>query len=195
MSCDLLAQLRHQNFQSSSGYLGVVSKKNIVQATDTHKGSGFEVGSTQMYDGTPIVSESIALGHPIIYVAVNYRVGGFGFLAGKELQSDGSTNLGLRDQRMGLKWVAENIAAFGGDPDKVTIWGESAGAISVLVSRNDVPVQSTLPNANAPAHRFHRTGVRHSENPKCYEQTSALQQARCRCDLSTSICLFLLGFC
>ncbi|THY69728.1 alpha/beta-hydrolase [Aureobasidium pullulans] len=94
-------------------------------------GGGFEVGSTQMYDGTPLVSESATLGHPVIYVVVNYRVGGFGWLAGKELQADGSTNLGLRDQRKGLEWVAENIAAFGGDPDKVTIWGESAGAISV----------------------------------------------------------------
>jgi carboxylesterase type B len=56
----------------------------------------------------------------------------FGFLAGKELQKEGNTNLGLRDQRLGLQWVAENIAAFGGDPDKVTIWGESAGAISVF---------------------------------------------------------------
>ena len=73
-----------------------------------------------------------AAGHPVIYVEVNYRVSGFGFLAGSELQKDGSTNLGLRDQRLGLQWVAENIAAFGGDPDKVTIWGESAGAISVF---------------------------------------------------------------
>jgi len=50
-----------------------------------------------------------------------YRVGGFGFLAGKELAGEGSTNLGLRDQRLGLQWVQENIAAFGGDPEKVTM--------------------------------------------------------------------------
>lgn len=44
---------------------------------------------------------------------------GFGFLAGKEVQQDGSTNLGLRDQRLALQWVQDNIAAFGGDPEKV----------------------------------------------------------------------------
>lgn len=68
----------------------------------------------------------------MIYVAVNYRLSGFGFLAGKEILADGSSNLGLLDQRLGLQWVADNIAAFGGDPTKVTIWGESAGAISVF---------------------------------------------------------------
>lgn len=95
-------------------------------------GGGFELGSTQMYDGTSLVAESVAQGKPIVFVAVNYRVGGFGFLPGKEILADGSANLGLLDQRLGLQWTAENVAAFGGDPDKVTIWGESAGAISVL---------------------------------------------------------------
>lgn len=95
-------------------------------------GGGFELGSTQMYDGTPFVSKSVDLGKDIIFVAVNYRVGGFGFMAGEELQRDGSTNLGLRDQRLGLEWVQDNIEAFGGDPSKVTIFGESAGAISAF---------------------------------------------------------------
>lgn len=95
-------------------------------------GGGFEFGSTQSYDATSIVKRSIALGKPIIFVAVNYRVGGFGFLAGKELAAEGSTNLGLMDQRLGLQWVQDNIEAFGGDPGKVTIWGESAGSISVF---------------------------------------------------------------
>ncbi|KAK5710522.1 hypothetical protein LTR15_012940 [Elasticomyces elasticus] len=95
-------------------------------------GGGFELGSTQVYDGTTFVSKSIQLNAPVIYVAVNYRVGGFGFLAGSSLAQEGSTNLGLRDQRLGLQWVQENIAAFGGDPDKVTIWGESAGSISAF---------------------------------------------------------------
>lgn len=62
---------------------------------------------------------------------MNYRLGGFGFLAGKEILKDGSSNLGLLDQRLAIKWVANNIAAFGGDPLKVTLWGESGGAVSI----------------------------------------------------------------
>ena len=95
-------------------------------------GGGFELGSTQSYDGTAFVDQSISLGQPVLYVAINYRVGGFGFLAGSELQSEHNTNLGLRDQRLGLQWIQDNIEAFGGDPTKVTLWGESAGSISVF---------------------------------------------------------------
>ncbi|CAJ2511210.1 Uu.00g068350.m01.CDS01 [Anthostomella pinea] len=95
-------------------------------------GGGFELGSPQMYDASGLISNGILQGKPFIFVSVNYRVGGFGFMAGKEILADGASNLGLLDQRMGLEWVQDNIAAFGGDPDKVTIWGESAGAISVF---------------------------------------------------------------
>ncbi|KAH6682867.1 putative carboxylesterase [Halenospora varia] len=95
-------------------------------------GGGFEFGSTQTYDASEFISTSVSQGKPVIYVSVNYRVGGFGFLGGSEILKDGSANLGLLDQRLGLQWTADNIAAFGGDPSKVTIWGESAGAISVF---------------------------------------------------------------
>jgi carboxylesterase type B len=95
-------------------------------------GGGFELGSTSTYDGTSLLAEASKQGQDFIFVAVNHRVAGFGFLAGKEILDDGASNLGLLDQRMGLEWVADNIADFGGDPDKVTIWGESAGAISVF---------------------------------------------------------------
>lgn len=78
------------------------------------------------------MNQSITLDHPVIFVSVNYRVNGFGFLGGREMQEAGATNLGLRDQRLALHWVQENIAAFGGDPDKVTLIGESAGSISVF---------------------------------------------------------------
>jgi len=94
-------------------------------------GGGFELGSTSMYNGSNVINHSVKQGQPMIFVAMNYRVGGFGFLAGSDLAAEGSTNLGLRDQRLAMQWVQDNIAAFGGDPEKVTIWGESAGSISV----------------------------------------------------------------
>jgi carboxylesterase type B len=95
-------------------------------------GGAFEFGSTQSYDASELISTSITQSKPIIYVSVNYRLGGFGFLPGSEILKDGCANLGHLDQRLGLQWVADNIAAFGGDPEKVTLWGESAGSISVF---------------------------------------------------------------
>ncbi|GLB38556.1 putative type-B carboxylesterase lipase family protein [Lyophyllum shimeji] len=94
-------------------------------------GGGFELGSPSMYDGGVIVDRSIALGTPAVYVSMNYRLSGFGFLGGQEVKDAGVGNLGLQDQREALRWVQKYIGAFGGDPTKVTIWGESAGAISV----------------------------------------------------------------
>ncbi|GJN68626.1 hypothetical protein PLIIFM63780_001190 [Purpureocillium lilacinum] len=71
------------------------------------------------------------MGAPIIGVSVNYRLSAFGFLAGSEAMQSGATNLGFRDQRLALQWVRENIKAFGGSPEKVTVFGESSGAESV----------------------------------------------------------------
>ncbi|KAH8879490.1 alpha/beta-hydrolase [Thozetella sp. PMI_491] len=95
-------------------------------------GGGFISGSTAQYDWSNFIHESVKLGHPIMVVKANYRLSTLGFLGGKELQADGATNLGLKDQRLALEWVADNIEAFGGDPHKVTIFGESAGSFSVL---------------------------------------------------------------
>jgi len=67
----------------------------------------------------------------VIYVSMNYRVSAFGFLASKEVKDARVGNLGLWDQRLALHWVQKYIHAFGGDPSKVTIWGQSAGSISV----------------------------------------------------------------
>lgn len=61
-----------------------------------------------------------------IVVTINYRVNIFGYPNAKGL--NGSTNFAIQDQRMAVEWVAENIANFGGDPSKVTLWGQSAGA-------------------------------------------------------------------
>ncbi|KKA30561.1 hypothetical protein TD95_004517 [Thielaviopsis punctulata] len=95
-------------------------------------GGGFQFGGTSTYEGAPFVDEAISNDMPVIIVMPNYRTGAFGFLSGAEIKADGAGNLGLLDQRLALQWVADNIADFGGDPDKVTIWGESAGSISVF---------------------------------------------------------------
>ncbi|KAI0060458.1 carotenoid ester lipase precursor [Artomyces pyxidatus] len=96
-------------------------------------GGGFEIGSTSTYDGGIIVERSIQLGEPVVYVSMNYRLSAFGFLASQEVKEAGVGNLGLQDQRQALRWIQKYIGAFGGDPTKVTIWGESAGAISVAM--------------------------------------------------------------
>ncbi|KAI0699612.1 carotenoid ester lipase precursor [Cerioporus squamosus] len=98
-------------------------------------GGGFATGSNAFpaYNGTAIVQRSIDLNEPVIFVALNYRLNVFGFLGGEEIKDAGLGNLGLQDQRTALRWVNKFIEAFGGDPTKVTIWGESAGSISVFL--------------------------------------------------------------
>jgi para-nitrobenzyl esterase len=92
-------------------------------------GGGFEFGSSSLpgTDGTRLAAKGIIL------VSFNYRLGVFGFLAHPELDREGSAsgNFGIQDQIHALQWVKENIGAFGGDPNNVTIFGESAGAHSV----------------------------------------------------------------
>ncbi|KAF8305166.1 carotenoid ester lipase precursor [Clavulina sp. PMI_390] len=93
-------------------------------------GGGFELGSTAMYAGDGIVDYSISMKQPVIFVSFNYRLSGLGFMASKEIKAAGVGNLGLQDQRLALRWIQKYITTFGGDPTKVTIGGESAGAIS-----------------------------------------------------------------
>ena len=84
-------------------------------------GGMFEVGTGASYDGSRFARDGV------VCVTINYRVGAEGFL----YLEDGTANLGLLDQVAALEWVRDNIAAFGGDPDNVTIFGQSAGAMSV----------------------------------------------------------------
>ena len=84
-------------------------------------GGMFEVGSGATYDGSRFARDGV------VCVTINYRLGPEGFL----YLSDGDANLGLLDQVAALEWVRANIPAFGGDPANVTIFGESAGAMSV----------------------------------------------------------------
>lgn len=94
-------------------------------------GGGFGSGGSNVpvYDGEALAAKGI------VSVSFNYRVGVFGFMAHPALSAESghqaSGNYGLMDQIAALKWVKDNIAAFGGDPDQVTIAGQSAGSMSV----------------------------------------------------------------
>ncbi|KAL5340270.1 Alpha/Beta hydrolase protein [Aspergillus crustosus] len=81
--------------------------------------------ASKICDPTRLVADSIKSGKPFIYVSINYRLNMFSFGNG------GEKNLAIKDQRLGIDWVRNNIAAFGGDPDNITLSGESAGAIYV----------------------------------------------------------------
>lgn len=94
-------------------------------------GGAFRIGgsASPIYDGTDLAK------HGVVIVSINYRLGWLGYLAHPALESeagsDPSGNYGLMDQIAALQWVQANIAAFGGDPANVTIFGESAGGMSV----------------------------------------------------------------
>ena len=92
-------------------------------------GGAFSYGASTAYDGAELAVEG-----GVLVVTFNYRVGAFGFLDFTEYSTPAQsfdTNNGLRDQVAALKWVRNNISSFGGDPDNVTLFGESAGGISV----------------------------------------------------------------
>ena len=90
----------------------------------------FGHGSDPQYDGAAIAAQDV------VVVTMNYRTGAFGFMVTDELSEESghgtSGNYGLLDQRAALQWVQRNIARFGGDPDRVTIAGQSAGAACVM---------------------------------------------------------------
>jgi len=115
-------------------YLNVWTKAHAGEKKPVYMwiyGGGFSSGGTAVpiYDGEALAKKGV------IFVSVNYRVGIFGFLAHPDLTKESpdhaSGNYGLLDQVAALKWIKKNIAAFGGDPNNITIGGQSAGSMSV----------------------------------------------------------------
>ncbi|KAF1949000.1 alpha/beta-hydrolase [Byssothecium circinans] len=110
-------------------------------------GGGFKLGSTNLpiYSGAPFAALE-----NVIVVSANYRTNVFGFPSTPAITNLTERNLGLLDQRAALAWVQRNIEAFGGDPDKVTIFGQSAGgyAVDVLLTSpwadDDLPFQAAI---------------------------------------------------
>ncbi|KAM0544373.1 hypothetical protein ACHAPJ_011832 [Fusarium lateritium] len=130
----------------------------------THGGSFLYGGANKpIYDSVNFVSHSVFRNTPVVCVNFNYRVGFGGFLASKAIKADlergnleGVGNFGLWDQQVALQWVQHYIAAFGGDPDQVTIYGESAGGMSV----------SHQLSAKTPA-TFHRAIAMSGQSTSC----------------------------
>ncbi|ESZ90678.1 hypothetical protein SBOR_8940 [Sclerotinia borealis F-4128] len=96
-------------------------------------GGGYFTGTVNERTTAPdgLIHASVAGGEPVIYVGINYRLNIFGFAASEALRPNKSLNVALKDQRLALEWIQENIELFGGDKDKVTLFGQSSGGLSI----------------------------------------------------------------
>ena len=119
------------NFNEDCLYLNVLVPGDSIDSNNRKAvliwiyGGGFQYGSLDLY-----TSPTFAGLNDVILVTLNYRVGIYGFMSTGESHMTG--NNGLWDQHMAIQWVHDHIAKFGGDPNQVTIFGESAGSVSVV---------------------------------------------------------------
>ncbi|MGZ4432766.1 MAG: carboxylesterase/lipase family protein [Trebonia sp.] len=146
-------------------------------------GGGLTTGAGDQHDGSLIVTTD-----HIIVVSINYRLGPFGFLDVPGLASGAAAangNFGLLDQEAALRWVQRNIAAFGGDPAKVTIGGESAGGWSVCALLTSPPARGLFRGA------IMQSGSCASQSPATAQAASLAfaKQAGCPSAATASACL------
>ena len=111
-------------------------------------GGGFTIGMGK----EAYVSSTEYINRDVIFITFNYRLGIWGFLSLKELREEDERafNFGLQDQTVALRWIIKNVEKFGGDVDKITVFGESAGAMSILwqlsITESDLPSDYSLKN-------------------------------------------------
>lgn len=125
-------------------------------------GGGHALGSGEemLYEPDGLLRQAGLDGQPVIFVAINYRLGFFGFATSQAMINTGQTNAGLRDQRAALQWVQENIASFGGDPARVTAIGQSVGGsdiglqMTAFGGAEGVPFQKAVMMSGAPGLNF-----------------------------------------
>ncbi|KAL4803297.1 lipase [Aspergillus unguis] len=124
-------------------------------------GGGHALGSASdvLYEPDGLVRLAADEDRPVVYAGINYRLGFFGFATSKALVERKETNAGLRDQRAALHWIRDNIAAFGGDPERVTVIGQSVGACDIglhmLASDGkDIPFQRAIMMSGSPGVNF-----------------------------------------
>ncbi|KAG9524404.1 carboxylesterase family protein-like protein, partial [Aureobasidium melanogenum] len=121
-------------------FLDVMVPEAIFNSNEQHPvlvwiyGGGYTAGS-KSGSGDPaglLKRSQMDNSSGVIYVALNYRLGAMGWLSGPTFQENGTANAGLWDQRFALEWVQQNIHLFGGNPNNVTVFGESAGGGSIM---------------------------------------------------------------
>ncbi|KAJ5174215.1 uncharacterized protein N7482_000092 [Penicillium canariense] len=110
----------------------LVPKRNLAPVLVWIYGGGYVAGEKSSENATGLIERSMVVGDGIVYVAINYRLGAFGWLGGETIIKNGTANAALHDQRFALDWVYKNIHLFGGDPTRVTVMGESAGGGSIM---------------------------------------------------------------
>lgn len=127
----------HQPISEDCLYLNIlVTEETFMNTNKTKKpvmfyihGGGYDYGSGTEF---PYLSDVLAATQDIILVTINYRLEIFGFLYHEKIP-EFIGNYGLRDQNLALRWVKNNIAAFGGDPNSITVFGESVGGLSTVL--------------------------------------------------------------
>ncbi|TFK46105.1 alpha/beta-hydrolase [Heliocybe sulcata] len=127
--------------------------------------------SSPSFDPTRIIQRSLVTEQPVIFVSFNYRLNTFGFLASQYVAPE-DLNAGLLDQRAALVFIQQNIAAFGGDPNKVTIWGQSAGAGGVathlLYPANETLFRAAIMDSNTGPYKSSPFAFQYDEPGKPY---------------------------
>ncbi|KAK7530031.1 Alpha/Beta hydrolase protein [Phyllosticta paracitricarpa] len=135
-------------------------------------------GQSILYNATNLVHYSSSIDKPVVFVALNYRTGGFGLSVNTLFAEEGIMNVAIKDQYAALEWVHSNIAAFGGDPKKVVIFGESAGSFNSWMQMRYAAVkkesgrlfQGAIAESGAPAGILLK-GIAPSSGDEYFQQT------------------------
>lgn len=148
-----------------------ILQHSVIEA-DNVIGGGFTAGSKTSF-GSPdtLLDRAAQNSDSVVYVALNYRLAAFGFLAGASFEKEGGLlNAGLFDQRMALQWIQDNIHHFGGDKRQVTVFGESGGGGSIMhhitAGGGTIPALFQRAVPQSPAYFPHRSAM---ENQNGFE--------------------------
>ena len=140
------------------------------------KGSAYDAHN----DPGELINLSVTNGQPLIYVALQYRLNIFGFARSPSLKHRQSLNVGMRDQRAGFEWIHDNIHAFGGDPERITAYGLSAGSTFISLQhfayggKKGLPFQQAYMMSGPPGTAFNITS-----NATVYHTAAVAEKVGC----------------